>query len=128
LLLRKYQEEGISVIINCSEFDNQKDIPQDFTYYHINVPDYGIPTKSQIEKFLSITKSHSQEKGAIFVHCAAGCGRTAQFIIAWACNNGYIPRGMDPVNWIRKLRPCSLETKEQEDFARKICKKYRLNL
>ncbi|MFX0058634.1 MAG: protein-tyrosine phosphatase family protein [Candidatus Heimdallarchaeota archaeon] len=126
-MFKRYQDEGILVIINCSEFDNQKDIPLGFKYYHINVPDYGIPTLGQIERFLYITKSHFQKKEPIVVHCVAGCGRTAQFIVAWACFNGYILNGMDPVKWIRKLRPCSLETKEQMDFARKICKKYRLN-
>jgi len=61
------------------------------------------------------------------VHCVAGCGRTAQFIIVWAAFNKFIPYGMDPVKWIRKLRSCSLETKEQMDFARKIVKKYQIN-
>jgi protein-tyrosine phosphatase len=127
LMFKKYQDEGISVIINCSEFDNQNDIPQRFKYYHIDVPDYGIPSINQMEKFLSITESHYKKKEAIVVHCVAGCGRTAQFIVVWACHNGYIPHGTDPIAWIRKLRPCSLETKEQMNFARKICKKYHLN-
>ena len=45
-------------------------------------------------------------------------------IVAWAAYNGYIPDGIDPVKWIRKPRPCSLETKEQMDLARKIANKY----
>ncbi|MFX1497935.1 MAG: protein-tyrosine phosphatase family protein [Promethearchaeota archaeon] len=122
LLFKKYQNEGISVIINCSEFNNQNDVPQSFHYYHINVPDYGVPTASQIERFIHITNDHKNE--SIVVHCVAGCGRTAQFIIAWASYNGYIPKNIDPVNWIRKLRPCSLETRKQMDFARKLAKNY----
>ncbi len=126
-VFEKYKKEGISVIINCSEFDNRKDIPNGFKYYHINVPDYGLPTEKQIEDFLVICEKHRQNNESIVVHCVAGCGRTGQFIVAWAANNGYIPEHMDPVKWIRKNRPCSLETKEQMNFARKIAKKYQKN-
>ena len=126
-VFEKYKKEGISVIINCSEFDNRKDIPNGFKYYHINVADYGLPTEKQIEDFLVNCEKHRQNNESIVVHCVAGCGRTGQFIVAWAANNGYIPERMDPVKWIRKYRPCSLETKEQMNFARRMAKKYQKN-
>lgn len=120
-----YKKEGIKVIINCSEFDNHHDIPKEFNYFHISIPDFGTPTDSQLDKFLEITSRFEASKEPIVVHCVAGCGRTGIMIIAWAAFNGYIPDGLDPVKWIRKLRPCCLETKEQMDLARKIAKKYR---
>jgi len=123
-VFERYKKEGISVIINCSEFDNRKDIPNIFNYYHINVPDYGLPTENQIETFLAICDKHGLNNESIVVHCVAGCGRTGQFLVAWGAKNGYIPKSMDPVKWIRKYRPCSLETKEQMIFARKMAKKY----
>ena len=123
-VFERYKKEGISVIINCSEFDNRKDIPNIFNYYHINVPDYGLPKESQIETFLAICDKHGLNNESIVVHCVAGCGRTGQFLVAWGAKNGYIPKSMDPVKWIRKYRPCSLETKEQMNFARKMAKKY----
>ena len=119
-----YKKEGIKVVVNCSEFDNKKEMSQYFNYYHINVPDYGLPTEKQIERFLSICDTHGNQNEPIVVHCVAGCGRTGQFVIAWAAHNGYLPNGMDPVKWIRTFRKCSLETKEQMDLARKIAKKY----
>ena len=119
-----YKKERVSVIINCSEFDYKNEIPQNFKYYHINVPDYGVPTDSQIEQFLKVSEMHGEKKEAIVVHCVAGCGRTAQLIVSWAAYNGFIPNGIDPVKWIRKKRPCSLETKEQMASARKFAKKY----
>jgi len=125
-VIEKYKKEGISVIINCSEFDNRKDIPNIFNYYHINVPDYGLPTESQIETFLAICEKHGLNHESIVVHCVAGCGRTGQFLVAWGAKNGYIPKSMDPIKWIRKHRPCSLETKEQMNFARKMAKKYQI--
>ena len=120
-----YKKEGIKVIVNVSEFDNRQDIPDGFSYYHINVADYGIPTENQITKFLDISKTHEAKKEPIVVHCVAGCGRTGQFIVAWGAYNGIIPKSMDPVKWIRNYRRCSLETKEQMSYARKVASKFK---
>ena len=119
-----YKREGIKAVINCSEFDNRKEFSKDFKYFHINIPDFGTPTETQLEKFLEITSKFGANSDPIVVHCVAGCGRTGIMIVAWAAYNGYIPNGLDPVKWIRKLRPCCLETKEQMDLARKIARKY----
>ncbi|UCC21094.1 MAG: dual specificity protein phosphatase family protein [Promethearchaeota archaeon] len=124
-LFERYKKEGIKIIIKCSEFDNRKDISTDFKYFHINIPDFGTPTDAQLTKFLEYTDEFGANKDPIVVHCVAGCGRTGIMIVAWAAFNGYIPEGLDPVKWIRKLRPCCLETKEQMDLARKIARKYR---
>ena len=124
-LFEKYKKEGIKVIINCSEFDYRNELSKDFKYFHINIPDFGTPTDSQLEKFFEITSKCGANRDPIVVHCVAGCGRTGIMIVAWAAFNGYIPNGLDPVKWIRKLRPCSLETKEQMEFAQKMAKRYR---
>lgn len=121
-VLERYEKEGIIAIINCCEFDNKKDIGTRFQYHHINIPDYGVPTPNQIIEFLSISDNHLSKNEPIVVHCVAGCGRTGQMIVAWGAHNGAIPKGMDPVKWIRNLRSCSLETTEQANFARKIAK------
>jgi protein-tyrosine phosphatase len=124
-VIETYKRNGIKTIINCSEFNNRKEISKDFKYFHINIPDYGIPTISQIERFLRITSNFETKDYPIVIHCVAGCGRTGIMIVAWAAYNGHIPYGLDPVKWIRKLRPCCLETKEQMELARKITSKYR---
>ena len=123
-LIETYLREGIKVVINCSEFDNRQDLPKDFEYFHISIPDYGTPTESQIKRFLDITSKHEANKDPIVVHCVAGCGRTGIMIVVWAAHKGFLPKDMDPVKWIRRLRPCCLETKEQMDLARIIARKY----
>ncbi len=119
-----YRKKDIKIIINCSEFDNRQDIPKEFKYFHINIPDFGTPTEAQIERFFKITSESSINNDPIVVHCVAGCGRSGLMIVAWAAYNGHIPKGIDPVKWIRKLRSCCLETKKQMELARKISKKY----
>ncbi|MHA2051312.1 MAG: protein-tyrosine phosphatase family protein [Promethearchaeota archaeon] len=123
-VINRYKTEGIKVIINCSEFDNRRDLPSDFEYFHFSIPDYGTPTKTQLERFLEITSKYGRTRKPMVVHCVAGCGRTGIMTVAWAAYNSIIPKGMDPVKWIRKLRPCCLETKEQMELARKIARKY----
>lgn len=123
-LFERFKKEGISVIINCSEFDNRIDIPKNFIYHHFNVPDFGVPSMEQIEKFLTTTESYLRDCMPIVIHCVAGCGRTAQFIIAWAAYYNYIPENVDPIDWIRSRRSCSLETREQMKFARMIAEKF----
>ena len=122
-VLERYSKEGIRTIINCCEFDNRNDFGDRFQYYHINIPDFGVPNEAQIKIFLDITDKHISKNEPIVVHCVAGCGRTGQMIVAWAAYNGIIPNGMDPVQWIRNIRSCSLETSEQANFARKIAEK-----
>ena len=124
-VIKKYKSEGIKVIINCSEFDNSPNIPEEFEYLHIDIPDYGTPTETQLSKFLDFTKRFLISKEPIVVHCVAGCGRSGIMIVALAAYNGLIPKGIDPIKWIRKLRPCCLETKEQMELARRFAEKYR---
>ncbi|MFW9940071.1 MAG: dual specificity protein phosphatase family protein [Candidatus Thorarchaeota archaeon] len=123
-VIERYRNEGIRVIINCSEFDNRQDIPKEFQYYNINIPDFGTPTDVQLKRFFEITDEWDTKKKPIVVHCVAGCGRSGIMVVAWAAHNDYIPKNIDPVKWIRKLRRCCLETKEQMDLARKIAKRY----
>ena len=123
-VIKKYKSEGIKVVVNCTEFDNRPNIPEEFKYLHLNIPDYGTPTETQLNKFLDFTSKFLISKDPIVVHCVAGCGRSGIMIAAWVAYHGFLPIGIDPVKWIRKLRPCCLETKEQMELARKLAKKY----
>jgi hypothetical protein len=53
-----YEEQNIRAVVNCCEFDNRRDVPEQFVYHHINVPDYGVPTDAQIEQFVSLMDKH----------------------------------------------------------------------
>ena len=49
-----YDEQHIRAVVNCCEFDNRQDVPSQFVYHHINVPDYGVPTDAQIERVVGL--------------------------------------------------------------------------
>lgn len=120
-----YEKNKIRAVVNCCEFDNRQDVPRQLSYYHINVPDYGVPTDEQIQQFLDIMDQHHQANEAVVIHCVAGCGRTGQFIVAWCAMAGFIPAHTDPVHWIRAKRKCCLETREQTNSAQRLMNKYR---
>ena len=120
-----FDEKGIKAVVNVCEFDNRQDVPSQFDYHFFHVPDYGIPSDKQIEAFIEAMDRHHAAKEPAVVHCVAGCGRTGQFIIAWCAKAGFIPKGADPVQWIRERRKCCLETGEQIDCAKRLMKRYR---
>ncbi len=123
-MFENYRKEGIKVIINATNFDNIKNVSNEFTYYQIGIPNFSIPSDSQIKQLLEITNKHNIKNEPIVVHCVAGCGRTGLLVTIWAIHNGYIPKDADPVKWIREKRKCCIETKEQIELVRKIAKKY----
>ena len=120
-----FDEKGVKAVVNVCEFDNRKDVPERFDYHFFHVPDYGVPKDTQIEDFLDLMDKNYAAKKPVVVHCVAGCGRTGQFIIAWCAKAGFIPKGSDPVEWIRARRKCCLETGEQIQCAKKLMKQYR---
>ena len=120
-----FDDEGVKTVVNVCEFDNRKDIPPHLDYHFFHVPDYGVPSDSQIEAFLDLMDKNYSAKKPVVVHCVAGCGRTGQFIIAWCAKAGFIPKGTDPVEWIRARRKCCLETGAQIQCAKTLMKKYR---
>ena len=120
-----FTEKGVKSVVNVCEFDNQEDVPKQFAYHFIDVPDYGVPTDQQIEQFIDLMDRHYTANEPVVVHCVAGCGRTGQFIIAWCAKAGFIPKGTDPVDWIRARRKCCLETGAQIQCAKRLTKKYR---
>jgi protein-tyrosine phosphatase len=100
------------------------DVPSQFSYHHINVPDFGVPSERQIETFLDIMHEHDSKGEPVVIHCVAGCGRTGQFIVAWCAKAGYISKSDDPVEWIIARRRCCLETADQRRFAEHLVRKY----
>ena len=77
-----FEEKGIKAVVNVCEFDNGKDVPFEYDYHFIHVPDYGVPKEDQIDHFVELMDLHHAAREPVVVHCVAGCGRTGQFLVA----------------------------------------------
>ncbi|XP_078722558.1 dual specificity protein phosphatase 23 isoform X2 [Lampetra fluviatilis] len=70
----------------------------------IKIEDFQPPLPEQIERFLDI---------AVAVHCMHGHGRTGTMLACFLVRQRALS-GLDAVAEIRRLRPGSIETREQE--------------
>ncbi|MHA2172761.1 MAG: phosphatase domain-containing protein [Candidatus Kariarchaeaceae archaeon] len=111
------QEQGIKTIINLTEEAYSVD---NFTIYHIPIPDFDVPTMDQIKQFWTVSETHSKRNDPLLVHCLAGCGRTGTMLAIWLLLNKEYPTSDEAIQAIRKLRPCSIELLDQEDFIHKL--------
>lgn len=88
-------------------------------WLHFPIKDFGIVEKQQEVFWDPISKNIHQQidsGGRILVHCRGGCGRTGMIVLRIM-----IEFGEDPdkaLERLRKIRPCAVETKLQETWAR----------
>ncbi len=91
---------------------------------HLPVADFTAPTLDQLRQFVAETRVAHSRDIAVGVHCRAGMGRTGTFLASWLVAEGVEPR--EAIRQIRRLRPGSVETEEQEEaireFARHLAK------
>ncbi|MHA1470979.1 MAG: dual specificity protein phosphatase 23 [Candidatus Asgardarchaeia archaeon] len=118
-------ENGIRAIVSLTETPIDKSIIQKwkFKYLHIPIPDFDAPTYEQANKFLKFVETMIQKKKPVLVHCTAGCGRTGTMLAIYLIYNGY--DADKAIDYIRQLRPCSIETWIQEEFIYDFSKRVR---
>lgn len=115
-----FQKEGIRVIINCSDHDNQIYVPKEFEYHFISIKDGFTPTYQQLIEFLTLVHVINTQKLPLLIHCRMGCGRTGVLAVAWGYYTHRINAQEDPITWIRSKRPACIETNIQEDYVRSL--------
>ena len=117
------QAAGLSVLISLTE---QPVAADDLARYgltglHLPVADFTPPTMVQIEEFLTVVERARADGEAVGIHCTAGQGRTGTMLAAYLVSQGL--SAPEALAKIRRLRPGSVETAEQEErvaeFARR---------
>jgi atypical dual specificity phosphatase len=117
---RWLRQQGIDMLVSLTEDPPfRRDVDEaGLLLYHVPVEDMMAPHADDVRRTIAaVEKAHQQGLG-VAVHCEAGLGRTGTFLACWFVHQGEKPA--DAIRKIRKLRPGSIETAEQEDFVRRF--------
>ena len=86
-----------------------------FEILHLPIRDFSAPTMEQIDTFVNFVDKQLENDKAVVVHCGVGQGRTGTMLACYL-----VKTGMDAdkaIAKVRKLRPRSIETVEQENIV-----------
>ncbi|KAM8986256.1 dual specificity protein phosphatase 23 isoform 1-T1 [Ara ararauna] len=88
--------------------------------HRLRVPDFTAPTPAQIRRFLRLVEAANARGEAVAVHCMLGHGRTGTMLACYLAKERKL-NGADAIREIRRLRPGSIETREQEEAVIRFC-------
>jgi len=123
-LLEFKREKGSLIILLAEEAEymertgrNLKSLydQEGFRVIHFPIPDFGVPSKGDLEETVRETVKHAQAGQNIVIHCHAGLGRTGLFA-AYLAKEVLGLSSEEAIFWTRKYIPHALETHEQERF------------
>lgn len=107
-------ENGIKhLVCLCESKPPHHDSCPGLTLHHISIVDFTPPGLNQIQRFLSIVEEANAKAEGVAVHCMHGHGRTGTMLACYLVKTRHIS-GLEAIKEIRRLRPESIETHEQE--------------
>lgn len=111
------KDNNIDAIVSLSEFPLDKKLVEEFGFEvkHIPVRDFEPPRLDQVEDFLKFSKKIRADGKKLVVHCDAGAGRTGTMLACYLVSRGY--DAAKAIEEVRKKRPGSIETQEQEEIV-----------
>lgn len=114
-LVQLRENWGIGVLVSLTErgLDGSTVEQAGLSYVHLPVVDFTPPSQEALDRVVELARRTKQTDGAVAVHCAAGMGRTGTALAAVMVGLTGLSAD-DAVRFVRKARPGSIETPEQE--------------
>lgn len=119
------REQGIQLVLSLTEDPPRRDWINEAGLFgmHVPVEDMHPPSQSQLDVCMRlIDKANRQEMGAV-VHCGAGLGRTGVVLACYLVTQGMTVQ--HSMGRVRRLRPGSIETPEQEEAILEFARRHR---
>jgi atypical dual specificity phosphatase len=117
------RDQGIQVLVSLTEDRPRRDWTDaaGLLVFHEPLEDMEAPSQEQLDRAVSAIEKATQHNMPVAVHCGAGMGRTGVVLAAYFVAHG--SPASAAIARVRKLRPGSIETREQEEavqlFARR---------
>lgn len=112
------REQGVDVLVSLTEkpVDPEALGRHGIEGKHIPVPDFHAPTQEQLDVYVNDVEAWTSAGRQVGTHCGAGLGRTGTFLAALLVSRG--KDAEEAIAEVRRLRPGSIETEEQEQAVR----------
>lgn len=107
--------QGLDVLLSLTESPVRRDWVNDagLLVLHVPMEDMQPPDQEDLDRCISaIHRAHERNMG-VAVHCGAGMGRTGVVLACYLVAKGQSPQ--NAIARVRRLRPGSIETDEQEE-------------
>ena len=117
--LETFKRRGIAAIVSLTPtpLDCDAVARAGFEYLHLPVPDFAAPKPGEMKRFVEFVRSvRDGGRGAVAVHCGSGLGRTGTMLACFLVSEGR--SAAEAIAEVRRLRPGSVETDEQETAVR----------
>jgi len=116
--LQALAEHGVRLLVNLHAQAHPPEQLQRFnlTEVHLPVADFTAPSQAQLADGVQAMRQSLERGQAVAVHCGAGLGRTGTLVACYLAADGLSAE--EAITKVRRLRPGSIETPEQEAAVR----------